>query len=160
MPIWDYFGSSYALHLLLAVFEINFCCRESPNSLPFKPLILTPLAKIADKWLLLQFCWQFVLRTRPWHHQQTEQKDCQLEQDVDQILYLAMDGGQCQNKDHGDTAPKKRATCVYVLLRSIYKKRARRGSVLQTTCGLPEKNKISSKLYISASEKISKNCCK
>ena len=54
-----------------------------------------------------------------------------------------MDVRQCDNKDHGDTFPKKRATCVYIIFRYKQKKGARRSLVLQVTCGLIEKNEIS-----------------
>ena len=40
-------------------FKIHFRCGESPTLLPFKPLILTPPAKISDNWLLLQFFRKF-----------------------------------------------------------------------------------------------------
>ena len=34
-------------------------------------------------------------------------KNCQSEQDVDQVLNSAMDGQQGENKQHGDTVPEK-----------------------------------------------------
>ena len=58
-----------------------------------------------------------------------------------------MDGQKCQNKEHGDTMQKKRAACVYVLFRSIKKKRIRRGSVLRATCGIPEQKENFSQPY-------------
>ena len=36
-----------------------------------------------------------------------ETKNCQSEKDVDQVLFYAMDGRQCENKQHGDTVPEK-----------------------------------------------------
>ena len=48
------------------------------------------------------------LPTRPWHHQQNEtQKNCQPEQNVDQVLYYPMGGEKCENKQHGDAVPEK-----------------------------------------------------
>ena len=55
-------------------FGIHFCCGESPILFPFKPLILTPPAKISNNCLPLQFIWQGFLRTRPWHNHQTKQQ--------------------------------------------------------------------------------------
>ena len=45
-------------------FEIHFRCGESLTLLPFKPLILTPPAKIVDNCLPLGFHPQFFLRMR------------------------------------------------------------------------------------------------
>ena len=47
------------------------------------------------------------LSTRPWHCLKTKKEKFQSEQYVDQVLYSAMDGRQCQNKQHGGTVPKK-----------------------------------------------------
>ena len=100
-------------------------------------------AKIVDNGLPLEFHRQFFLRTRPWHYQKSEKpKKCQSEQDIDQVLYSAMDGQHCQNKQHSDTEPKNCVTCFYVLFRSIFTNRAMCGSVLWATSGLPEQNII------------------
>ena len=48
-------------------------------------------------------------------------KKCQSEQDVNLVLYSEMDGQQFQNKEYGDTVPKKHVACAYVIFRSILK---------------------------------------
>ena len=53
-----------------------------------------------------------------------------------------MDGQKCQNKDHGDTVPKNTCDMFLCSPQINIKKHAKRGSVLQDTCGLPEKNEI------------------
>ena len=73
----------------------------------------------------------------PWHHQQTEkQKNCQLEQDFDQVLYSAMYGRQCENEQHGDTMQEKARDMFLCTLQINIKKRARCGSVMQAACVL------------------------
>ena len=106
----------------------------------FTSLSIPALKKLSTIVFRCNFISNF-FRTRPLHHQKTgQQKNCQSEQELDQVFNSAMDGRQFQNKDHGDIVPKKRATCAYVLFRSILKKRSRRGSVLQAPGGLPEQN--------------------
>ena len=41
-------------------------------------------------------------------------KNCQSEQDVDQILYSGMEGRKCENKQHGDTVPEKKAHDIFL----------------------------------------------
>ena len=90
----------------------------------------------------------YFLRTRPWHQQKTEQqKNCLSEKDVDQVLYSTMDGRRSQNKQHSDTVPPKARDVFLCSLQMNIKKRARRGSVLRDTCGLPDQNEISTQLY-------------
>ena len=42
-------------------------------------------------------------------------KNCHLEQDVNQFLYSTMDGQKCENKQHGDTVTEKRVAYFYVI---------------------------------------------
>ena len=101
-------------------FEIHFCYGESLALFPFKLLILTIPAKIVDKLPSAAIVSAVFFRTCPWHHQKTEQQqNCRSEQDVDQVLYSAMDGRQCQNKDHGDTVQKPRGMCLCSLCTKI-----------------------------------------
>ena len=59
-----------------------------------------------------------------------------VEQDVDQVLYSAMDGRQFHNRQHGDTVPKNARDVFLCFLQINIKKRARCSSVLQATCVL------------------------
>ena len=64
----------------------------------------------------------FFFRTCPWHYQKNEQqKNFQLEQNVDKVWYYTMDSQQFQNKDHSGTVPKKCMIGFYVLFRTIKK---------------------------------------
>ena len=128
-------------------FEIHFRCRESSTLFPYKTLILTPPAKIVNNSLPLKFCWQFFCIRVPDIISKLNQKICQSEQDVDQVLYFSINSQQCQNKYHGFTAPKKLCKVFLCSLHIKSKKRARRGSVLEDTCGLTEQNEISTHLY-------------
>ena len=94
--------------------------REIEEKVPFKPLILTPPAKIIDNCLPLGFHRQFFcVRVPDIISKLKNKKNCQSEQDVDQVLYYVMDGRHCENDQHGHTVPKNRATCFYVFYRSI-----------------------------------------
>ena len=55
--------------------KIHFCCRESPALLAFKPLILTPPAKIINNCLSLVFHGQFLYRIHSWYHWQSEKQN-------------------------------------------------------------------------------------
>ena len=70
--------------------HLRFHCRpRNRGKGALQPLILTPPEKIVDNCLPLRFRQQFFLRTRPWHHQQTEQqKICHSEQDVNKVFYI------------------------------------------------------------------------
>ena len=116
---------------------VSIVGQEIEEKVPLKLVILTPPAKIVHNCLPLGFHRQSFLRTHPWHHQQTEkQKNCQSKQDVDQVLYSAMDGRQCENKQHGDTAPEKARGMFLCYLKINIKKCVRCGSVLWDTCVL------------------------
>ena len=80
-------------------------------------------AKIVNNCQPLGFRRQLFLISRPWHHQKTkQQQNCQSEQDSDQVLSSSMDGWHCQNKQHGDTVPKKNARHVLTYSSDQYKK--------------------------------------
>ena len=86
-----------------------FHCRpiNRGKGAPQAPHTGTP-AKIVNNCLPLGFHRQLFLPTRPWHHQQTEEQNkCQLEQDVNQVLYSTIDSRQCENKQHSDTMTEK-----------------------------------------------------
>ena len=46
------------------------------------------------------------------------------EQDINQVLYSAIDGGKFHNKDHGGAVPKKNALHVFMYSTDQYKKSA------------------------------------
>ena len=71
-------------------------------------------------------------------------KNLQLEQDVDQVLYSALDRRPRQKKTMVTPCQKKRD--MFLSTQDINKKSARRGSVLRAICGPPDKNDISIKL--------------
>ena len=74
-------------------------------------------------------------------------KNCQSEQDVDQVLYSKMGGWQCENKQHGDTVPEKARGMFLCPLQINIKKRARCGSVLWSACVLLKLELFSTQLY-------------
>ena len=127
-------------------FKIHFGCRESLTLLPFKPLILTPPAKIVDNCLLLRFLQQFFAYTSLTSSENWKTKNFQSEQYVNQFLYSKIGGQKYQKKDHGDTVSKKPRDIFLCLLQINIKNCAMRGSLLQATCGLPEKNEISTQM--------------
>ena len=93
--------------------DLHFCCREAPTLLSFKTLIMTPPAKGFDNSLLLYGSLTSSAKLTT--------KNGQSEQNVDQVLYLSMEGQQCHNKHHSDTVPKKCVIFFYALFRSISK---------------------------------------
>ena len=83
------------------------------------------------------------LRMRPRHHQQTEkQKNCQSEQDVDQIFYSAMEGRQSHNKDNSDTVKPPPSNICLCTIQINIEKRARCGSLLRLCLKYPSKTKF------------------
>ena len=90
---------------------------------------------------------ELFLSTHPVHHQQTEKhKNCQSEQDVDQVLYSAMDGRLCENKQHGDTVPEKARDMFLFSLHINIKDCARCVSVMRATCVLLKIELLSTQL--------------
>ena len=86
---------------------ISIVGRESEEKVTLKPLILTPLRKsptIALHWDFIgsSFCIRVLDIIS-----KLKKKIGHLGQDVDQVLYSAMGGRQCENKQHGDTVPEK-----------------------------------------------------
>ena len=75
--------------------------REIEEKVPIKPLILMPSPKIVDNCLPLGFHWQFFCLRVPDITRKLK-KNHQSEQDVNQVLYSAMDGWKCVNTHHGD----------------------------------------------------------
>ena len=108
-------------------FEIHFHCGESPTLLPLKTLILTAPANIVYNCLPLQFCWQFSFA---YTSLTSSQKNLQLEQDVNQVLFSDMGDRQFHNKHHGDTMPKQTRDMFLFSLCINTKGRTTKGSVL------------------------------
>ena len=122
VPIRDYFGFIHALHLLLAVFRNSFRLRIISDPLDLQADYTDDPYKNCQSFPSAEILSVVFLRTHPQHHQQTEQQQKrQSEQVVDQVLYSAMDGRQCQNKDHGDTV-KKNAQHVFMFFSDQFKK--------------------------------------
>ena len=72
-----------------------------------EPLILTPPRKSSTIAFYWNFIGSFFCVRVPDIISKLKNKNCQSEQDVDQVLYFEMDGQQCENKQHGDTVPEK-----------------------------------------------------
>ena len=122
-------------------FKVHFHCRKSPTLLPFKPLIMVSPTKL----LTIAFCCGFVGSFLNVHvpdiiRKLNNNKNCQSKQNVYQFYIFKWTVGNFRTKTMVTQCQKKRATCVYVLFISIFKIRAREGSVLQSTCGILEQN--------------------
>ena len=74
-------------------------------------------------------------------------KKFQSEKDVDQVLYSAMDGRKCQNKQDGDTVPEKVHDMFSCYLQINIKYCAIYGSVLWAMCVLLKLQLFSTQLY-------------
>ena len=97
--------------------KLIFVAENCRPSFPLSCSYWRPLQKLST----IAFCWYFVgsffcVRVPDIIG---KLKKCQSEQYVDQVLYSAMDSRKFYNKHHGDTVPKNRAACFYVLFISM-----------------------------------------
>ena len=118
-------------------FEIKFSCGDSPTLLPFKPLILTPPAKIVDNCLPLGFYQQFFCVRVPNIISNMKNKKLPA-------------GTRCWSSyTMPEQTPwrhraKNPSRYVFMLSSDQYKKRCRHGAVLQAMCVLPDPEKFPS----------------
>ena len=88
------------------------------------------------------------LRTRTWHHQQTEKQKTASQNKISIKFYIPQWTVENVRKNNMVTpCQKRRATYFYVIYRSIFKKRARCGSVLRATYVLLKLELFSTQLY-------------
>ena len=91
-----------------------------------------------DNCLPLRFCgWFFFVHVPGIIRKLNNNKNCLSEQDADQVLYSAMDGQKCQNKEHGDTVPEKACNMLLCSLQiNIKKARQMRFSTVGYVCSI------------------------
>ena len=145
VSIWDYFVFGQALQILLAVFLKSFLLWRITHPLAFNPLIPTPpemfwqLPSATISFTVI-FAYVSLITSANW-----TTKNCQSKQDVDKV-YIRQWTVDNIRTNTMVTLCSKTAQNMFMLSSAQYKKRARRGSVLQVTCGLPVQNEISSQL--------------
>ena len=128
-------------------FNICFRFGESLTLLPFKPLILTPPAKIVDNRLPLQFFRKFFFLRIPDLIRKLNNNKTASRNKMSIKFYIRQwVVKNVRTITMVKTCPKK-VQHAFMFSLDQYKKRAWCGSVLQVTCGLPEKNQISSQVY-------------
>ena len=127
-------------------FGIRFRCGESPTFLPFKPLIMTLPAKIVNNCLPLRFCRLFfasasLTTSANWATAKTASLNKM------SIKFIFRNGQSTMSEQIPWWHRSKKTRDMFLCYIQInIKKRARRGSVLQATCGIPEKNETSTQL--------------
>ena len=103
-------------------FDIHFCCRESPTLFPFKPLILTLHAKIVNNCLPLGFNWHFFCVRVPDITGNPKKKKTVSRNRISIKFYIRKWAVKNSRTNTMVTlCQKNRATCVYVIFRSIQK---------------------------------------
>ena len=126
-------------------FTIYFRLGESPTLLPFKPLILTP----PEKYLTIAFRWDligiFFVRVPDIISNMKNKKLPVGTRHRSSFIFSNGRPTMPEQKPWWHRAKKTRNVFLCSLHMTI-KKRARRGSVLQATCGLTEPDKIPTQL--------------